>query len=113
MKLFNTYANSLEEFKPIEGNKVTMYVCGPTVYDYPHLGHARCYITWDMLYRYLKFAGYDVKYCRNITDVDDKILKKAKEENTTAEVISRRYYEIFAEAMNKLNMKLTGTFISE
>ena len=104
MKLHNTFTNSVEEFKPIDGNKVSMYVCGPTVYDYPHLGHARCYITWDMLYRYLKFLGYDVTYCRNITDVDDKILKKAKEENTTAEVISRRYYEIFADAMKKLNV---------
>ncbi len=104
MRLFNTLSNSIEEFKPIEENKVKMYVCGPTVYDYPHLGHARCYITWDMLYRYLKFLGYDVKYCRNITDVDDKILKKAKEENTTAEVISKRYYEIFSESMKKLNV---------
>ena len=104
MKLHNTFSNTLEEFSPINGNKVTMYVCGPTVYDYPHLGHARCYITWDMLYRYLKFVGYDVTYCRNVTDVDDKILKKAKEENTTAEVISRRYYEIFADAMKSLNV---------
>lgn len=104
MKLHNTFSNTIEEFTPIDGNKVTMYVCGPTVYDYPHLGHARCYITWDMLYRYLKFAGYDVTYCRNVTDVDDKILKKAKEENTTAEVISRRYYEIFADSMKRLNV---------
>ncbi len=104
MKLHNTFSNTVEEFRPIDGNNVTMYVCGPTVYDYPHLGHARCYITWDMLYRYLKFIGYNVKYCRNITDVDDKILKKAREENTTAEVISRRYYEIFAESMKKLNV---------
>ena len=104
MKLHNTFSNTIEEFKPINGNNVTMYVCGPTVYDYPHLGHARCYITWDMLYRYLKFLGYNVKYCRNITDVDDKILKKAKEENTTAEVISRRYYEIFADSMKRLNV---------
>ena len=104
MKLHNTYSDKLEEFKPIEGNKVTMYVCGPTVYDYPHLGHARCYITWDVLYRYLKFSGYDVKYCRNVTDVDDKILKKAREENAAAEVISRRYYEVFAEAMKELNV---------
>ena len=104
MKLHNTFSNTIEEFKPINGNNVTMYVCGPTVYDYPHLGHARCYITWDMLYRYLKFLGYNVKYCRNITDVDDKILKKAREENTTAEVISRRYYEIFADSMKRLNV---------
>ena len=104
MKLYNTYSGTVEEFRTIEPNKVTMYVCGPTVYDYPHLGHARCYITWDMVYRYLKYKGYDVKYCRNITDVDDKILKKAKEENTTAEVISKRYYEIFADSMKKLNV---------
>lgn len=104
MKIYNTYSNTVEEFKPINENQVSMYVCGPTVYDYPHLGHARCYITWDMVYRYLKYLGYNVKYCRNITDVDDKILKKAKEENTTAEVISRRYYEIFADSMKKLNV---------
>ncbi len=104
MKLNNTLTNQLEEFIPIDGNKVTMYVCGPTVYDYPHLGHARCYITWDVLYRYLKFLGYNVTYCRNVTDVDDKILKKAKEENTTAEVIAKRYYDIFSNDMERLNV---------
>ncbi|MGN0014493.1 MAG: class I tRNA ligase family protein, partial [Candidatus Gastranaerophilaceae bacterium] len=103
LKLYNTLSNQLEEFKPLNGNNVTMYVCGPTVYDYPHLGHARCYITWDMLYRYLKFLGFNVKYCRNVTDVDDKILAKARNENSTAAEISARYYKIFAEAMNSLN----------
>ena len=104
MRLHNTFSDTIEEFKPINGNKVNMYVCGPTVYDYPHLGHARCYITWDVLYRYLKFLGYDVTYCRNVTDVDDKIIKKAKDENTTTEVISRRYYEIFSNSMKDLNV---------
>ena len=75
MRLHNSYTNKVEDFTPIEDNKVKMYVCGPTVYDFAHLGHARCYITWDVLYRYLKFKGYDVTYCRNVTDVDDKILK--------------------------------------
>ena len=103
LKLHNTLSNQLEEFKPLNGNNVTMYVCGPTVYDYPHLGHARCYITWDMLYRFLKFLGYDVKYCRNVTDVDDKILAKAHNENSTAEAISSKYYQIFADAMKALN----------
>ena len=103
LKLQNTLSNTIEEFKPLNGNTVTMYVCGPTVYDYPHLGHARCYITWDILYRYLKFLGYDVKYCRNVTDVDDKILAKAHNENTTAEAISSKYYQIFADAMKALN----------
>lgn len=109
LKLHNTLSNTIEEFIPIKENSVTMYVCGPTVYDYPHLGHARCYITWDTLYRYLKFSGYDVKYCRNVTDVDDKILAKAHNEGTTAEEISSRYYKIFADAMKDLN-NLTPDF---
>lgn len=103
MKLHNSYTNTLEEFKPIEENKVKMYVCGPTVYDYAHLGHARCYITWDVLYRYLKFKGYDVTYCRNVTDVDDKILKKAEKENKPPEEVSQYWYRQFANSMKALN----------
>ncbi|MGN1153406.1 MAG: cysteine--tRNA ligase [Candidatus Gastranaerophilaceae bacterium] len=103
MKLFNSYSNQLEEFTPIEDNKVKMYVCGPTVYDNAHLGHARCYITWDVLYRYLKFKGFDVTYCRNVTDVDDKILKKAETENKTPEEVSTYWYKKFTESMNALN----------
>jgi len=103
LNLHNTLTGRIEEFHNLKDNTVTMYVCGPTVYDYPHLGHARCYITWDVLYRYLKFLGYNVKYCRNVTDVDDKILAKAHSENTTPEAISTKYYEIFADAMQKLN----------
>ncbi len=103
MKLHNSYTNKVEEFKPIEENKVKMYVCGPTVYDNAHLGHARCYITWDVLYRYLKFKGYDVTYCRNVTDVDDKILKKAEKENKTPEEVSKYWYNKFTESMNALN----------
>lgn len=103
MQLHNSYTNKVEEFVPIEGNKVKMYVCGPTVYDNAHLGHARCYITWDVLYRYLKFKGYDVTYCRNVTDVDDKILKKAETENKTPEEVSKFWYNKFTESMNALN----------
>ena len=103
MKLHNTFSNLVEEFTPINGNKVSMYVCGPTVYDYPHLGHARCYITWDILYRYLKFKGYDVTYCRNVTDVDDKILKKAEKENKTPEEVSQYWYKQFENSMKALN----------
>ena len=103
MKLHNSYTNKTEEFKPIEENKVKMYVCGPTVYDNAHLGHARCYITWDVLYRYLKFKGYDVTYCRNVTDVDDKILKKAEKEGKTPEEVSKYWYKKFSESMNALN----------
>lgn len=103
MKLFDSYKAKLEDFIPLEDNKVKMYVCGPTVYDNAHLGHARCYITWDILYRYLKFRGYDVTYCRNVTDVDDKILKKADTEGKTPEEVSTYWYKKFTESMNALN----------
>ncbi len=103
MKLHNSFTNQIEDFKPVEENKVKMYVCGPTVYDFAHLGHARCYITWDVLYRYLKFKGYDVTYCRNVTDVDDKILKKAEKENKTPEEVSQYWYKQFENSMKALN----------
>lgn len=103
LKLYNSYSQKDEEFVPLEGNKVKMYVCGPTVYDNAHLGHARCYITWDVLYRYLKFKGYDVTYCRNVTDVDDKILKKAEAEGVSPDDIAKKYYDAFTDSMTKLN----------
>ena len=103
MRLHNSYTNQIEQFETIEPNKVKMYVCGPTVYDNAHLGHARCYITWDVLYRYLKFKGYDVTYCRNVTDVDDKILKKAEAEGKTPEEVSTFWYNKFTESMKALN----------
>ena len=103
LKVFNSYSGTTQDFEPINGNKVNMYVCGPTVYDHPHLGHARCYITWDVLYRYLKFLGYDVTYCRNVTDVDDKILNKSVKENCTPDDIAKKYYDIFTASMKKLN----------
>ena len=103
LKIYNTLTNQLEEFEPIQNNAVKMYVCGPTVYDNAHLGHARCYITWDTLYRYLKFKGYDVTYCRNVTDVDDKILKKADEQGVDPSVVTDKYYKSFVNSMNNLN----------
>ncbi|MBQ7449883.1 cysteine--tRNA ligase [bacterium] len=103
LKIHNTYSAITEKFKPIVENEVKMYVCGPTVYDNPHLGHARCYITWDVLYRYLKFSGYNVTYCRNVTDVDDKILKKADEYSCSPDEIAKKYYDVFSESMKNLN----------
>lgn len=86
-----------------------MYVCGPTVYDEPHLGHARCYITWDVLYRFLKFLGeqqgFRVEYARNITDVDDKIIKKALAQNVSIQEITTEYTQAFNEAMQSLNVE--------
>ena len=104
LNIFNSYSGKIEEFEPINENKVNMYVCGPTVYDKPHLGHARCYTTWDTLYRYLKFLGYEVKYCRNVTDVDDKILARSEKENITPDEVAKKYYDIFSDSMKKLNI---------
>lgn len=104
LELFNTLTGDKQTFTPINGNKVSMYVCGPTVYDDAHLGHARCYITWDVLYRFLKFLGYNVTYVRNVTDVDDKILNRAKERNELPSVLAERNYQSFADDMRALNV---------
>ena len=79
LKIYNTLARDKQEFVPIVPGKVGMYVCGMTVYDYCHLGHARVLVVFDMVYRWLKASGYDVNYVRNITDIDDKIIKRAAE----------------------------------
>lgn len=103
MQIYNSYERKLVPFEPIDGNKVKIYVCGPTVYDFAHLGHARCYITWDMVVRYLRFRGYEVIYARNVTDVDDKIIAKAKAQNSTPEAISNEFYEEFTKSLDALN----------
>jgi cysteinyl-tRNA synthetase len=104
LQLFNTLTGKLEDFNPLEPGKVKMYVCGPTVYDDAHLGHARCYITWDVLYRFLKFLGYDVTYVRNVTDVDDKILNRAKERGELPKDVAERNYDSFKADMAALNV---------
>lgn len=103
MKIYNSYERQLVDFEPVNDNKVNIYVCGPTVYDFAHLGHARCYITWDMVVRYLRFRGYDVTYARNVTDVDDKIINKAKVQSSTPEAISSEFYEEFTKSLDALN----------
>lgn len=104
MKIFDTLSQQLKEFVPMDSNNVKMYVCGPTVYDYPHLGHARCYITWDVVARYLRFKGYNLTYVRNITDVDDKIINKARQAKLSTSQIAETYYEEFKKAMKELNI---------
>ncbi|HRE18524.1 MAG TPA: cysteine--tRNA ligase, partial [Rhodocyclaceae bacterium] len=79
LKIYNSLARDKQPFTPIEAGKVRMYVCGMTVYDYCHLGHARVMVVFDMVYRWLKVSGLDVTYVRNITDIDDKIIKRAAE----------------------------------
>ena len=92
MKIYNTLSKKKEEFVPIEEGKVRMYVCGPTVYNYIHIGNARPMIVFDTVRRYLEFIGYDVNYVSNFTDVDDKIIKKAIEEGSTA--VPRVWYSL-------------------
>ena len=99
MKIFNTMTRSKEEFKPLEEGKVKMYVCGPTVYNYIHVGNARPFIIFDTLRRYLEYRGYDVTFVQNFTDVDDKIIKRGHEEGIAPEEIAQKYIkEYFVDA---------------
>ena len=104
MKIYNTLTRKKDEFKPIEEGKVSMYVCGPTVYDYIHIGNARPMIVFDTVRRYFEYKGYDVNYVSNFTDVDDKIIKKAIEEGVDASVISERYIAEAKKDMEALNV---------
>ena len=109
MKLYNTLSRKKEEFVPVEEGKVSMYVCGPTVYNYIHIGNARPMIVFDTVRRYFEYKGYDVNYVSNFTDVDDKIIKKANEEGVDASVISERYIAECKKDMNGLNVKEATT----
>jgi cysteinyl-tRNA synthetase len=95
LKIFNTLSDEKELFSPLTPGKVRMYVCGVTVYDAAHLGHCRFLLTFDVIYRYLKFCGYDVTYARNFTDVDDKIIKRANDEGVSCAAITERYIAEF------------------
>ena len=105
MKIFNTLTKSKEEFIPLEEGKVKMYVCGPTVYNYIHIGNARPMIVFDTVRRYFEYKGYDVNYVSNFTDVDDKIINKAIEEKVSAQEISQRYIAECKKDMAGMNVK--------
>ncbi|MCR4782134.1 MAG: cysteine--tRNA ligase [Lachnospiraceae bacterium] len=108
MEIYNTLTKQKEEFKPIEEGKVTMYVCGPTVYNFIHIGNARPMIVFDTVRRYFLYKGYDVSYVSNFTDVDDKIIKAAIEGNTTSTEVSERFIKECLKDMNGMNiMKAT------
>ena len=104
MKLYNTLTRKKEEFIPIVDGKVSMYTCGPTVYDYIHVGNARPMVVFDTLRRFFLYKGYEVKYIVNFTDIDDKVINKANEEGTTFKVIADRYVEAFIEDAVGLNI---------
>ena len=105
MRVYNTLSRQKEEFIPIEENKVKMYVCGPTVYNFIHIGNARPFVTFDTIRRYLEHKGYDVTYVQNFTDIDDKIIQKAIEENVSAKEISERYIQEILVDAEGLNVK--------
>ena len=105
MKIYNTMSKRKEEFVPLEEGKVKMYVCGPTVYNFIHIGNARPMIVFDTVRRYFEYKNYDVNFVSNFTDVDDKIIKKANEEGVTAEEISKRYIEECKKDMEGMNIQ--------
>ncbi len=105
MKIYNTLSSSLEEFKPLHSNQVNMYVCGPTVYNNIHIGNARPLIFFDTVRRYFEYKGFTVKFVQNFTDIDDKLIDKAKQENTTVKAIAEKYTKAFFDDTQALNIK--------
>jgi cysteinyl-tRNA synthetase len=112
MKLFNTLTQSLEEFIPIDDKTVRMYVCGITPYDTTHLGHAFTYVSFDSLIHYLEFCGYTVKYVQNVTDIDDDVLRKARELGIPWDVLGRRETERYLHDMDSLNVRRPDVYAS-
>lgn len=105
MRIYNTLTGKKEEFVPIDPDEIKIYVCGPTVYNYFHLGNARPFVVFDTLRRYLEYKGYKVKFVQNFTDVDDKIINKAREEGVSASDISEKYIREYYKDAEKLNVK--------
>jgi cysteinyl-tRNA synthetase len=104
LKIYNTLTHQKEEFQPIEPGKIRMYVCGLTTYDYSHIGHARMLVAFDVIVRYLRASGFDVTYVRNITDVDDKIIRRANENNEPFDELTERFIAFMHEDEKALNI---------
>jgi len=104
LKLYNSLSRQLENFVPIQPGKIRMYVCGMTVYDFCHLGHARVFVVFDMVARWLRASGYHVTYVRNITDIDDKIIKRAQENRETAGELTGRFIDAMHEDEARLGV---------
>ncbi len=105
LRVYNTLKREVEAFVPIRGKKVGLYVCGITPYDASHLGHARCYVTWDVFRRYLEFSGFDVTHIQNFTDVDDKIIHRANELKRNPSDLAQEYIDAYFEEFDQLNVK--------
>jgi cysteinyl-tRNA synthetase len=110
LKLYNTLTKKVEEFIPIDPNEVRIYMCGPTVYDYFHIGNARSFVMADMVRRYLEYKGYKVKFVMNLTDVDDKIIKKANEEKRKPSEVTNDYINAFFDDISKLKIKKANVY---
>ena len=108
IKIYNTLSGKVDEFKPIKDGEVSMYVCGPTVYNYIHIGNARPAIFFDTVRRYFEYRGYKVKYVQNFTDVDDKMIKRANEEGVDLKAIADKYLKAYFEDTSKVNLKEEG-----
>lgn len=105
LKIYNTLTRQKEEFKPIHAGKIGMYVCGVTIYDLCHIGHGRTFVSFDVISRYLRFLGYDLNFVRNITDIDDKIIKRAAENNESCDVLTERLIGEMYTDFDALNIK--------
>jgi cysteinyl-tRNA synthetase len=110
LKIYNTLSKKVEEFIPINNNEVKIYMCGPTVYDYFHIGNARSFVMADIVRRYLEYKGYKVKFVMNLTDVDDKIIKKANEEKRNPNEVAKDYINYFFEDVAKLRIKTADVY---
>src|SRR5437660_5721020 len=105
LRLYNTLSGKIEDFHPLDGSRVRMYACGPTVYDYGHIGNFRTFVAVDLLYRFLRQSGYDVRYVMNITDVDDKIIRNAARDGVSVREYTARYERAFQEDSAALNIQ--------
>jgi len=105
LKVHNTLTRKKEEFVPLDGNNVRFYVCGPTVYDFPHIGNARSFAVFDTIRRYLEYLGYRVQYITNFTDIDDKMINRANEENTTIGELASKFIAEYHVIEKQLNLK--------
>ena len=105
MKIYNTLTNRKEEFVPLEKGKIGIYVCGPTVYNYIHIGNARPICVFDVFRRYMEYRGYEVKFIQNYTDVNDKIIKQAQIEGRTPEAVAEKYIGEYSKVAKGLNVR--------
>ena len=110
MKIYNTMSRKKEQFKPMNDKRVKLFVCGPTVYDDAHIGHARTYISFDMIKRYLEYKGYSVFYLQNVTDIDDKIINRSAEVGADPEVLARKFEKRYQEDMEALGVNGVNFF---